>query len=391
MTFSTDVENREKKNRIGRKFAVLLSLITALALMIWGIYGDPTNPPRLSTEQFKGGSLQESLNKIAEATIEGGAPGLVIVVRKDGQETAISAGVANKQTNEAMPINEPLRIGSVSKVYTASVILTLSKEGYFGLDEPISKYLPSSISDTIQNADKATIRQLLNHTAGIPDYYDIRSYLLQDWTQAVTLKRMLPVSARGEVEFSAGEKFSYSNMGYILLGDIAERTTGQTLGALIDKYIQTPLALNNTYYNIKHPENARIHGYGTIFRPWADTYHLWEHSGPDGGIVATASDTAKFLEALTFSGAPMQSIGQQMLETTVTSDKRQEQGLGLMTIAGKNGTRLIGHTGDVFGYQTIAFSLPEESTVFVAQINCDCTPLTMSLIRNIYQAIKAHR
>ncbi len=389
MTSNTDVKN--KKNTISRKVGIFLALIGATALAIWGVYGDSTNPPKMSAEQFSGHSLNYSLQKIADATVQGGAPGVVLLVRQDGKEVAISAGVANKKTKEIMPSDEPLRIGSVSKVYTASVILSLAKEGYFKLDEPINKYLPASISESIKNANKATIRQLLNHTAGIPDYYDVRSYLMQDWSQPITLARMLPVSARGDSDFPAGEKFSYSNMGYILLGEIAEKVTGETLEQLIDKRIKYPLALNRTYYNVKHPDNARIHGYGTIFRPWADTYDLWEHSGPDGGVMATASDTAKFLEELTFPNGKMHSIGQKMLKTTVHAQGRQEQGLGLMTITGKDGAALIGHTGDVFGYQTIAFSWPEKNTVFVAQVNCACTALTYSLIRNIHQAIKAGR
>jgi len=105
--------------------------------------------------------------------------------------------------------------------------------------------------------------------------------------------------------------------------------------------------------------------------------------------MATASETAQLLEALTFEYGSFNTTGSQMLKNLIPSEPRQKQGLGLLTLTNKAGDRLIGHTGDVFGYQTIAFSIPEKDAVMVAQVNCDCTQLTMSMIRNTFQAIKA--
>jgi len=176
-----------------------------------------------------------------------------------------------------------------------------------------------------------------------------------------------------------------------LLGEIAEIASGKSFDELINTIIIKPMAFKNTHYNVQHPDTQGIHGYGTIMQPWADTYALWEHSGPDGGIMATASETARFLEALTFDEGTLKSIGGQMLEETVvsTSTSRGRQGLGLETITSKDGTTLIGHTGDVFGYQTVAFSHPTTNSVFVAHINCDCSALSGSLIGNIHRAINA--
>jgi len=241
----------------------------------------------------------------------------------------------------------------------------------------------------LPNGQTATVRHLLKHTSGIPDYYDLRSYLTSDWTQAITLERTLPAAKRGSSNFASGQKFEYSNMGYVLLGKIAENVSGKNFAALIESEITQPLGLNNTYYNIKYPKQNEIHGYGTFFRPWADTYDWWEHSGPDGGITATASETARFLEALTFTQGEFYSIGRQMLEALIPSQRNLSQGLGLETINGKSGVTLIGHTGDVFGYQTAAFARPELDVVFVTHINCDCTALTSSVLRNTHQAIKA--
>lgn len=384
MNKSTANTQQTKKSKL-----LAIAAIAIILISTWLIYRDTTTPPVFSADQFRNVGLQSALETIARATVAGGAPGAIVLVRKNGQEYVASAGVADKRSQRAMPTTAPLRIGSISKVYTAAIILELANQAKLQLDDPISKYLPTQVVEGLENANTATIRQLLQHTSGIPDYYDLRSYLFQDWTQAITLERTLPVAKRGASNFSAGEKFEYSNMGYVLLGAIAEQASGLSFSVLIDQMIRQPLGLSDTYYNIKHPNESSIHGYGTYFRPWADTYDWWEHSGPDGGIMATASETARFLEALTLDKGALSAVGAQMLQNTLPSEGNQQQGLGLQTIIAKDSSVIIGHTGDVFGYQTVAFSSPAHNAVFVAQVNCDCTALTLSMLRNTYQAIKA--
>jgi D-alanyl-D-alanine carboxypeptidase len=362
-----------------------LGIIAMASIILWSVYADHTSPPRFTPDDLKGQRLQQKINRIAKATVEGGAPGVSILVRQNGIEFVASSGIANKATNELMPTDDTLRIASIAKVYTATIILKMAEQQLLSLDDLIGQHLPEFITDGLPNAESATLRHLLNHTSGIPDYYDWRSYFFQDWTQALTLERALPVAKRHKSEFSVGERFSYSNMGYILLGEIAEKVSGKSYNALLEEYVSGPLELDNTFYNVQFPTNSRIHGYGTIMRPWADTYQYWEHSGPDGGIVASSSNVARFIEALTFDNQPLSEIGMQMMEVTVPSGRNEEQGLGLIGITSNStGDKLLGHTGDVFGYQTIAFSLPQDKTVFVAQINCDCAQLTSSLIRNLY-------
>ncbi len=389
MAFSTNTP-KTLRTRNKTRLTIALLVIALSFTSIWLVYRDTTEPTRISSDFFSKLTLQQSAHAIADATIKGGAPGIVVLIRKDGTDTIATAGIANKTTKQSFPADAPLRIASISKVYTATVVLALESRGLIDLDTKISEYLGDELTNGVANAKKATVRQLLLHTSGIPDYYDLRSYFLQDWTTPITLERTLPVSRRGEANFSAGEKFEYSNMGYIFLGEIAERVTGKTLNSLIDEIIIQPLNLKNTYYNIKHPIENGIHGYGTIFRPWANTYDLWEHSGPDAGIMASASETAQFIEALSLEQGALAKIGETMLGETVDSGQRRKQSLGLEIITNKQGDRLIGHTGDTFGYQTVSFSHPASNTVFVASINCDCSALSSSLIGNLFRAVNAH-
>lgn len=381
---------KSQKGSIKRFLLYTLSAVALGAFVLWSVYGDKTNPPRLTTEQFTDIALADMTQVLVDAAVQGGAPGAVIYIQRGDKTSVSAAGVADKSTSIPMPTDALLRIGSVSKVYTATVILRLAEQSFLNLDAPIKTYLPESVTQGLANGDKATVRQLLNHTGGIPDYYDIASYFSQDWTTPLTLERTLPIAKKQQAEFSAGERYAYSNMGYILLGEIAEIVTGKPLSTLLDEWVFSPLALQNTLYNVKHPHGTEVHGYGTYLRPWADTYELWEHSGPDAGIVASAEDTATFLSALVYDSGGFSSMGQFMLADLVTAEGGQLQGLGLMTLTSKkDGTRLIGHTGSVFGYQTFAFAWPEKEAVFVMQLTCDCAALTSAMLRNTVNAVKA--
>ena len=118
-------------------------------------------------------------------------------------------------------------------------------------------------------------------------------------------------------------------------------------------------------------------------RPWADTWNHWEHSGPDGGLMAPAHEIARFLEALFFEGGALGDIGKAMLaEEGASYSENQLQALGPHILLGGDGLRLIGHSGDVFGYQTVAFAVPDRGYVFVGHINCDCDDLSGSMIGN---------
>lgn len=370
----------------------LIILVAVLAFIgggLFAVYRDQTNPPRFTSEDFAGQDMQTAMQQIASATVEGGAPGVVIHIRQNGESRTVAAGLANKAAGQPMPTDTPLRIASISKIYTGAVIHHLLAQSAFELTTPISDLLPPEMLDGIPNADEATVRQLLQHTSGIPDYYDIRSYLFSDWREPITLERMLPVIRRNPATGAPGAEYHYSNTGYLLLGEIAETVSGKPMDALIEEVITSPLGLQATYYNQYQPVPEDIHGYGTYLRPWKDTHEYWEHSGPDGGVMASAQDVSAFLAALLIEDGPLSPIGANMVSEFVPRAVRRRQALGIETIMTRSGEELFGHTGDVFGYQTIAHALPERSTVIVAQVNCNCAALTSSLIANLYRAVEA--
>lgn len=369
-----------------KKIIALLVGAAISVILVWFVgYRDTTEPPYFEASEFAGLGTSTALQKLAVATVDGGAPGALIYLQQGQAAFVETAGTANKATGAAMPANHPLRMASISKLYTGVVIHSLIGEGRLQLDQKIADILPDEIIDGLHNGADITVRHLLLHMSGIADYYDTRHYLFGDWTkQPLTLERTLGVSKRGKPTGAAGERFEYSNMGYILLGEIAQTVSGQTLGALIETYITLPLGHHHTTYNVKYPVEDSIHGYGTILRPWADTWEYWEHSGPDAGVMAPAYEIAGLLSALFLEGGALSQVGQAMLaEESVSYSDRQLQALGPHILLGREGLRLIGHSGDVFGYQTVAFAVPERGFVFVGYINCDCDALSGAMIGNI--------
>ena len=296
-------------------------------------------------------------------------------------------GLANRQTKQPMPVDEQLRIASVGKLYTAAVIHQLILAGKLELDRPLDSYLPTDTLAGIDNTD-ATIEQLLNHTSGIPDYYDWRSYLFWDWKEPLTTDRVLRVAKRRSATGKPGQAYAYSNTNYHLLALVAEHITGKPLSTLIETSILQPNNLHNTSYNTQHPGGS-IHGYGTILRPWADTWGYAENTGPDSGITASASDLGKMLGILFNQQEPPNQIGAAMLSALVPTGKANQLATaGAEILVGRDGLRLIGHTGDTFGYLTFAFAIPQYNVTIVGHINKNDSELLISFLAGTVRVLR---
>jgi len=296
-------------------------------------------------------------------------------------------GVANRKTKTAMPLNEELRIASVSKLYTAAIVHQLAAEKLLDLDVPVTNYLDTKRISGVPNT-QATLRQLLNHTSGIPDYYDVRSYFLWDWEKPIDTDKVLDVARRRKPTNAPGEKYSYSNTNYHLLALAAEAATGRIFADLVQSYIIDKLAFSQTRYNTTHP-GGDIHGYGTELRSWVDTWKFAENTGPDGGVTASSVDLRHFLSGLFLDEGSMKLIGDAMLTSEVETEKtRQFATAGAEIYQGRSGTRLIGHTGDTFGYLTFAFAVPDYQATMIGHINANKPDVFVRLLRDTTIALR---
>jgi D-alanyl-D-alanine carboxypeptidase len=295
-----------------------------------------------------------------------------------GLDVSTVAGVADRTTGAAAPINAPLRIGSVGKLYTAATLHRLAERGAINLDEPVSRMLLSD--DAVNVAGRtATLRQLLNHTGGVPDYYALPGIRKWDMRQPLTPQRILTAIAGRKATSLPGGAYSYSNSGYHMAALAAERTMGQSLAAMEDAEVIAPLGLTATIYHESAPAGP-LHGYVGREDHWESA----ENTGPDSGITATLADLRKFMRALFLDDGPLRSVGAAMTADPVETDRpRFRAGAGAEVRESREGMALVGHTGDVEGYLTFAYAAQEHDLTILGHITASDKAALTELLRTV--------
>jgi D-alanyl-D-alanine carboxypeptidase len=309
---------------------------------------------------------EELKRLVSEISLEGNIPGVIVFVERPDDEFLITFGSTRRGGSDTLTGQETLRLGSITKTYMAALALSLVEDGILDLDAPASRYLPTHTLNRLPGGLDPTVRQILGHTSGIPDYYSERFYL-HDWERSEPLTPELALHAiRGlEPTITPASSFDYSNTNYHVLALIVEEVTDRDIESLLHQYIFEPLELNETYYDLAHPPGDVLHGYGSPFDPWEPTYEFRENSGPDGGMFATARDVATWIRALFSETGEMHEIGRMMVESPMPDGDRKEQGLGVEILRSRTGRRVYGHTGAIDGYLSAAFFVPSSDAVIV--------------------------
>lgn len=236
--------------------------------------------------------------KIAQAYHDLGWFSGVVMLAREGkpfyQEAFGLADEANKTPNT---VNTKFRIGSINKDYTALLVLQQAERGTFSLDDKLAKF---DLGFPAEVANKITVRQLLNHTAGfsdifIPEYLNnIRAYK--------NINDILPLLREAPLAYEPGTDQRYSNYGYIVLGAILEKETGKSFGQLLQDNIFSVTGLTNTHYDIAENIEGEAQSYRfTLEGKKADHTTQLEYPTPDGGMYATASDLLQFFQATFFT------------------------------------------------------------------------------------------
>lgn len=254
------------------------------------------------------------------------APGSVIGVKKYGQTEWIgSCGFSNLEYNTQFSTCTPFRCGSITKVFTAVIIMQLFDEGKLSLQSTINDLLPE-IKDKIPSSDKITVEQLLNHSSGLkhPSDDDI-SYQLSiinnpEYIGSMNYKARLEKYIYGKpLIHNPGSGSYYSNAGYWVLGLIIEKLTMKSVQENISERITTPLNLKNTYLSKSHDQNVS-RGYNFSGNYLKDV-SIWDRSDNDGdpaaGLVSTAFDLLTFGEAL-FKGNLVSETSLNLMKQTTS-------------------------------------------------------------------------
>ena len=231
-----------------------------------------------------------------EYSVEG-SPGAAVAVIEDG-ELLFKGGFGFADIEYRTPITtqSAFRLASVSKQFTAMAVMILADRGQLDFDDPMVTYLP----ELERFKNDITLRHLLTHTSGLPDYYDVLEEAFPE-TMPDTEQAMQFLGEWGEPLFAAGERFEYSNPAYEMLALVVERVSGQTFGSFLDENIFTPLGMASTVVrDSSEPEiSNRVFGYSRSEDSFElDDDNRLNHIIGSGGIYSTVEDLALWDEAL---------------------------------------------------------------------------------------------
>ncbi|HDR8294901.1 TPA: beta-lactamase family protein, partial [Bacillus cereus] len=267
-----------------------------------------------------------------------------------------TAGLADVRTKKPMKADFRFRIGSVTKTFIATVLLQLSGENRLNLDDSIEKWLPGVIQGNGYDGNQITIRQILNHTSGIADYINSKEFDITDIKKSYTAEEFVKMGISLPPDFAPGKGWSYSNTGYVILGILIEKVTGNSYAEEVENRIIEPLDLSNTFL----PGNSSVipgtkHARGYLQRDGASELKDVTYINPgssDGDMISTADDLNKFFSYLLGGKLLKEQQLKQMLTTVPTEREGTGYGLGILEIKLPNGISVWGHRGGVPGFST---------------------------------------
>ncbi|GAB2786145.1 serine hydrolase domain-containing protein [Dyella kyungheensis] len=311
----------------------------------------------------------------AQAALESAAnplgPGVAaIILQGDTMLFRGAVGRANIELGVPLYAEQTFRIASITKMFTAATVIKLAELGKLSLDDRLSTYVAD-----VPNGGNITLRQLLNHTAGISDKTPNPQpgFMKRDVDTATLVDEI----RKRPPAFAPGTQWAYSNGGYILLGAVIEKVTGERWYVAMTKLLLEPAQLRQ----IRYGDNAavipgRVAGYSTD-----DATHQIKNASfismsipaAAGGLVATADDLVRWMHALA-RGQIVSAKGFQQMITPVPAmpgvSPAHQYGMG-MYLWHVRGSEMIGHTGQIDGFASALVYLPKQDVIVAVLANDD--------------------
>ncbi len=341
--------------------AVILSLlvpVTALA------QADTT-----ATTAFRE-KLSKDIDELLDANFTSDKPGVSVIVLKGGDIIYKSArGMAELELQVPLTTEMVFRIGSMTKQFTAAAIMLLVEEGKVALTDEITKFLP----DYPTQGMTITVEHLLTHSSGIRSYTDMPGWMETRIVNPMTVDELIDGFKIEPMDFEPGKEFRYNNSGYILLGAIIEKASGQTYAEFIQKRIFEPLKLDHSYYG-SHESiiTNRASGYdGSIDNPTNARYLSMTQPYAAGSLLSTVEDLGKWNTAL-FGGKVVneESLARMITNYQLSNGSLAGYGYGLVP-GDLRGHKSVSHGGGIFGFVSHGVYLPDDK-IYVAVL-CNST------------------
>jgi D-alanyl-D-alanine carboxypeptidase len=316
----------------------------------------PTGPPSPTTLNVTT-SLDEFANKMRDA----GAPAVLVQAKMRGEEWSRAYGVRSLESEEPARIGDRIWVGSVTKSFVAVSVLKLVAEGRLGLEDHVSQILPE-VESLLRPPEQVTVRQLLQHRSGMPDYVIPmlqQGSLREVFDTPLSHTERLALAGTQKWERKLAQGFEYSNSNYVALGMIVERLRARPIGDVLRTDIVEPLNLKGTAMTQSGPAPGdMVRGYITVFGERRDVSSIEMLVGsPDGGLISTVGDLNTFYSAL---------LRGQLLPLALVAEMqsplyaRYGLGIGRWNDTCTNNF-YYGHGGDLPGYGTFSVSSADGS------------------------------
>lgn len=336
-----------------------LAIMVVLGFAALVVNAQPSLPPQDALD-----ALDKQVN---EFLVEQNIPGGLVALASKGKVLHIKPyGMANVELSAPVSDKTVFEIGSISKQFVAAAAMLLVEEGKLELDDSIHKYLAYLPSEWMG----VTMKQLLNHTSGIPDYEEIRSY--DAYRYRMTPEDVIKIAQSRPVDFEPGQGWYYSNTGYYLASMVLERIDGQPLGKILEARIFEPLGMSQT--RLADPEAIIPHraaGY------WVNKVNILINRNPTetsstlgaGGLLSNASDLAKWDAAL-YGNDFLSAASKATMWTPVILPNGENTGYALgWSVTPYKEFASQHHSGQVAGFTAFFDRFPEQELAVIIFLN----------------------
>jgi CubicO group peptidase (beta-lactamase class C family) len=340
---------------------------------------DPNPREHTLTDQQVIDNFEKALKAEHERDTVGSLSATVFI----GKDIAWSGafGKADNEKGIDAKVSTVYRIGSISKTFTAYLMMLLVQDGTIQLDEPVAKYLPEIRQLKWKkgvDTGNITFRELASHTGGLerePGLWDAAAGPIGEWENKVLSS--IPTT---NVTFSPGTKFSYSNIGYGILGLALSRAAHKPFMEMVEERIFKPLDMTSSFYIIPAGYEERIAvGYHrnrpgeTPDGELAQTEYAGRgYKVPNGGIYTTVGDLARFVMAQYSDSDRLAKKYREMMQSIQTpGDRKSGYGFGLNINYLNDGSRIVGHNGGVAGYTAFMLFSPGSKAGAIVFRDCD--------------------
>lgn len=305
-------------------------------------------------------------------------PGCAVAVYQDGR-ILLAKGYGSANLEYGVPITPatPFISGSVSKQFTAAAIALLVEEKRIALTDDVRKYVP----ELADYGTPITIAHLVHHTSGLRDWWELVSLAGLRFDDTYAVQDVLEMTARQRgLNFKPGDRYLYSNTGYIVLGIIVQRVTGKTLREFAAERIFGPLEMTNSHYQDDHTQPVRGRAYA--YSPSANgryAINVWNNDlVGQGGVMTTVVDLAKWDDNFSSGRVGGPGFLKRQLERGQLNDGTTLSYAFGVEVGAYRGLDRIEHTGSTGGYRAVLTRFPKQKTTIAALCNVsDAAPATL--------------